>query len=209
MKHKQTHYVLTALSVLIFLALGYLVTFTPEALTSFDTSIQSTIRGDLPAGLTTFFKAITIIGNTGVQAVIAVLAVVTLYLGRDKVGAGFVAISGALAALMIVGLKYLFSRPRPSITHLVHASGYSFPSGHSLGTFLILGAIAIVIAGYLTSKQAKVLVYALTGLIVALVGLSRIYLGVHYPTDVLAGFTMAFGLLNALYPSYDRLRKQG
>ena len=41
---------------------------------------------------------------------------------------------------------------------------------------------------------------------IALVGLSRIYVGVHYPTDVLAGFTLAFGLLNVIYPTYDRIR---
>ena len=89
---------------------------------------------------------------------------------------------------------------------MVHAGGYSFPSGHSLGTFMILGAIAIVLAQRLAKKGAKVVIYIVTGLLIALVGLSRIYVGVHYPTDVLAGFTLAFGLLNAIYPTYDRIR---
>ena len=88
----------------------------------------------------------------------------------------------------------------------MHASGYSFPSGHSLGTFMILGAIAIVLAQRLAKKESKIAVYGITGLLIFLVGLSRIYVGVHYPTDVLAGFTLAFGLLNAIYPTYDRIR---
>ncbi len=60
---------------------------------------------------------------------------------------------------MIVSLKYIYQRQRPSITHLVHASGYSFPSGHSLGTFMILGAIAIVLAQRLAKKESKIVVY--------------------------------------------------
>ena len=58
----------------------------------------------------------------------------------------------------------------------------------------------------LEKKESKIVVYAITGLLIFLVGLSRIYVGVHYPTDVLAGFTLAFGLLNAVYPTYDRIR---
>ena len=107
---------------------------------------------------------------------------------------------------MIVSLKYIYQRPRPLITHLVHASGYSFPSGHSLGTFMILGAIAIVLIQRLEKKESQVAVFAISGLLIALVGLSRIYVGVHFPTDVLAGFTLAFGLLNVIYATYDRIR---
>ena len=160
MKHKYTHYIYASFAFLLFVILGYMVKFYPEALTEFDSSIQTRVRGDLPAGLTRFFKTITILGNTPIQA----------------------------------------------ITHLVHASGYSFPSGHSLGTFMILGAIAIVLAQRLEKKESKIVVYAITGLLIFLVGLSRIYVGVHYPTDVLAGFILAFGLLNAVYPTYDRIR---
>ena len=200
MKHKHTHYIYASFAFLLFVALGYMVKFYPEALTGFDSNIQTWVRGDLPGGLTAFFKMITTLGNTSVQAVI------WLYLRQYKAEAIFVGTSGVLASIMIMSLKYIYQRPRPSITHLVHAGGYSFPSGHSLGTFMILGAIAIVLTQRLVKKAAKTAVYGITGLLIFLVGLSRIYVGVHYPTDVLAGFTLAFGLLNAIYPTYDRIR---
>lgn len=206
MKHKHTHYIYASFALLLFVALGYMVKFYPEALTGFDSNIQTWVRGGLPAGLTRFFKTITILGNTPVQAIIAIVAVIWLYLRQYKSEAIFVGASGLLASILIVSLKYNYQRQRPSITHLVHASGYSFPSGHSLGTFMILGAIAIVLAQRLEKKESKIVVYAITGLLIFLVGLSRIYVGVHYPTDVLAGFTLAFGLLNAIYPTYDRIR---
>ena len=145
MKHKHTHYIYASFALLLFVALGYMVKFYPEALTGFD-------------------------------------------LRQYKAEAIFVGASGLLASILIVSLKYIYQRQRPSITHLVHASGYSFPSGHSLGTFMILGAIAIVLAQRLAKKESKIVVYGITGLLIFLVGLSRIYVGVHYPTDVLAGF---------------------
>lgn len=206
MKHKHTHYIYASFALLLFVALGYMVKFYPEALTGFDSNIQTWVRGGLPAGLTRFFKTITILGNTPVQAIIAIVAVIWLYLRQYKAEAIFVGASGLLASILIVSLKYIYQRQRPSITHLVHASGYSFPSGHSLGTFMILGAIAIVLAQRLAKKESKIVVYGITGLLIFLVGLSRIYVGVHYPTDVLAGFTLAFALLNAIYPTYDRIR---
>ena len=200
MKHKHTHYTYASFALLLFVALGYMVKFYPEALTGFDSNIQTWVRGGLPAGLTRFFKTITMLGNTPVQAIIAIVAVILLYLRQYKSEAIFVGASGLLASILIVSLKYIYQRQRPSITHLVHASGYS------LGTFMILGAIAIVLAQRLEKKESKIVVYAITGLLIFLVGLSRIYVGVHYPTDVLAGFTLAFGLLNAIYPTYDRIR---
>ena len=206
MKHKHTHYTYASFALLLFVALGYMVKFYPEALTGFDSNIQTWVRGGLPAGLTRFFKTITMLGNTPVQAIIAIVAVIWLYLRQYKAEAIFVGASGLLASILIVSLKYIYQRQRPSITHLVHASGYSFPSGHSLGTFMILGAIAIVLAQRLEKKESKIVVYAINGLLIFLVGLSRIYVGVHYLTDVLAGFTLAFGLLNAIYPTYDRIR---
>ena len=200
MKHKHTHYIYASFALLLFVALGYMVKFYPEALTGFDSNIQTWVRGDLPAGLTRFFKTITILGNTPVQAIIAIVAVIWLYLRQYKAEAIFVGASGLLASILIVSLKYIYQRQRPSITHLVHASGYS------LGTFMILGAIAIVLAQRLAKKESKIAVYGITGLLIFLVGLSRIYVGVHYLTDVLAGFTLAFGLINAIYPTYDRIR---
>ena len=84
MKHKHTHYIYASFALLLFVALGYMVKFYPEALTAFDSNIQTWVRGDLPAGLTRFFKTITILGNTPVQAIIAIVAVIWLYLRQYK-----------------------------------------------------------------------------------------------------------------------------
>jgi len=106
MKHTHTHYIYASFALLLFVALGYLVKFYPEVLTGFDSNIQTWVRGGLPAGLTRFFKTITMLGNTPVQAIIAIVAVIWLYLRQYKSEAIFVGASGLLASILIVSLKY-------------------------------------------------------------------------------------------------------
>ncbi|MCC9746533.1 phosphatase PAP2 family protein, partial [Streptococcus agalactiae] len=112
--------------------------------------------------------------------------------------------------ICILSLKLIFQRVRPTLTHLVFAGGYSFPSGHSMGTFMIFGSIIILLQYYMPKSIWKLLCQGTLGLLIFLIGLSRIYLGVHFPTDVLAGFILAYGILNLtayIFLSKDWLKK--
>lgn len=206
MNKRQQCWVRASFALVVFVMLGYLVKFYPEVLQPFDTKIQSAIRGDLPLPLTTFFKAITVIGNTGTQIVIAITAVLSLFLKKWYAEALYVMANSIFVAICILSLKYIYQRPRPSISHLVHASGYSFPSGHSMGTFLIIGSFLVICFQRLNSKVIKWTVAIFLGLLIVCIGLSRIYLGVHYPTDVIAGFVLAYGIHNLCFPYYAQKR---
>lgn len=206
MKKRQHYWVIASFAFLLFVMLGYVVKFYPEALRPFDTSVQSTIRGNLPQPLTAFFKTITVIGNPSTQAIIAAVAVIILWLKKWYAEAIYVATNSILAGICIVSLKYIYQRPRPSITHLVYASGNSFPSGHATGTFLIIGSILVICFQRLSSQTAKWTVAILLGLLIFCIALSRIYLGVHYPSDILGGFLLAYAIHNLVFPYYDQLR---
>lgn len=206
MKNKQTYLMRASFAALIFVMLGYVIKFYPEVIKTFDTSIQNLIRNQLSASLTQIFKGITFIGNPSTQIATVFLLSLTLYLKRWYIESGFILLSGSLAALTITGFKYTYQRPRPSLEHLVHAGGYSFPSGHSLGPILILGSLIIIIGQRVQHKHIRLALQTLIGLTIFLIGFSRIYLGVHYPTDVIAGFTLGFGILSAVYPFYDQKR---
>ncbi|WP_161978562.1 phosphatase PAP2 family protein [Streptococcus sp. S784/96/1] len=206
MKQKQTYFVKASFAILVFVMLGYVVKFYPEVLTGFDNSIQSTIRGQLPQLATHFFSAITFIGNASTQIALVIITFALLLNQKWYAESGFVAISGILAAIVIAGFKNIYQRPRPSLEHLVHAGGFSFPSGHSLGTMLIIGSLIVILSQRIKQQQLKLVLQIILELTILLVGLSRIYLGVHYPTDVIAGFTLGYGLLNLLYPIYDQKR---
>ena len=113
---------------------------------------------------------------------------------------------GLIDVLLVLSLKNLYQRPRPSIRHLVTETGYSFPSAHSLVLMLIVGSMIIIAHQRISRKSVRYLVEFLLGLAIFLIGLSRIYLGVHYPTDVIASFILGYGVLNLVYPFYDELR---
>lgn len=96
------------------------------------------------------------------------------------------ALGGGMAFNLL--LKWLYHRERPSIHRLVEESGYSFPSGHSMAAFLFFGMMAMLLTLFVVSRAAKAVIILAAVVLILLVGISRIYLGVHYPSDVLAGF---------------------
>ena len=102
------------------------------------------------------------------------------------------ALSGGL--LLNYGLKNFFNRPRPEyVTQLHYVDSHSFPSGHALLAAVVYLTLGALIARLLPKRRQKIYVLAVAVLFTFLVGTSRVYLGVHYPSDVLAGWTV--GLL--------------
>lgn len=85
-------------------------------------------------------------------------------------------------------LKRIFERVRPDIFHVIAESGYSFPSGHAMGAICFYGILAYFAGLGLRSKPLRWGLLAAAGIYILLIGLSRVYLGVHYPTDILAGY---------------------
>lgn len=208
MKHKETYLLRGTFALVIFVCLGYVVKFYPETLSAFDQTIQSGLRGRLPAGLTSFFKAITIFGNTSTQIGLVALAVVLFWLKQWKAESLLMLGNGLVTSLAIVGLKEVYQRPRPILPHLAEASGYSFPSGHALGAMVIFGSLFIIAWQRLPKSALKNGLLGLLATLIVLVGVSRIYLGVHYPSDVLAGFLVGYAILNLGFPTYDKWRFQ-
>ena len=146
-----------------------------------------------PTGSLAFQQAardITALGSSIVLGLITLIACGFLALGGKTHMAVFVCVSvtGGLTAASL--LKEVFQRPRPDLVpYAVYVSGTSFPSGHSMMsavTFLTLGAL---LARSQRRKLLKAYFLLLAALLTVIVGLSRVYLGVHWPTDVLAGWT--------------------
>jgi len=96
------------------------------------------------------------------------------------------------AGILNTTLKLTFRRPRPvPFFNLLPPESFSFPSGHSLASFCFFGALAVIFSARIRNRSIHILVWTVASVVVFLIGLSRIYLGVHYTTDVLAGFTAA------------------
>lgn len=143
---------------------------------------------------------ITALGNPSILIVLTMLLAAALLLCRYRVAAVFTASVGASMGVLNVSIKYLIQRPRPFIADpqiraLVKASGFSFPSGHSSGTMMFYGTIILLAWALFKRPSSKWLVTILAVLMIGLTGYSRIFVRVHYPTDVFAGFSLGFALL--------------
>ena len=184
----------------LFLSQGY-----SNILKPFDLNIISYIQNLENEWLTKFYKMITIIADTYQSAIITILLVALLYIKKYYREALFLTITMSACGLAMPLLKNIFSRERPNFYRLIEISGYSFPSGHTASATTMYLTLAIILLSIM-KKLNKYYVFNIAVLGIVIIGSSRIYLVVHYPTDVLAGFTLAFGLLNAIYPTYDRIR---
>jgi undecaprenyl-diphosphatase len=163
---------------------------------SFDKQLLLSMRrsGDLaPKGSPSFQEAardVTALGGVVVLTLVTVATCIFLALDGKQRMAQFVLGSIVTGSIAAVILKDLFHRPRPDIVpHAMYASSASFPSGHSMLsaiTYLTLGAL---LARSHERKRLKVYFLFLAVFLTLLVGTSRVYMGVHWPTDVLAGWT--------------------
>ena len=208
MKNKQTFLTKGSFALLLFVILGYVVKFYPEQLQTLDSSVQTAIRGDLPETLTLIFRGITRLIDLPVVISWAIILVAIFYLKKWKSESLLVAGNLSLAGILIVSLKHLYQRPRPEILHLVEEKGFSFPSGHSLAVTLLIGSLIIIVGQRVKDRTVRLILQILLGIYLVSVIISRVYLGVHYPSDVLASLCLGLGILFIEFPFYDKLRFQ-
>jgi undecaprenyl-diphosphatase len=131
----------------------------------------------------------TMLGDTAVLALLVTLVAGTLlYLGRWIDALGLVLAAGG-AGLVNQLLKSIFQRVRPDLfSGPLHLTSYSFPSGHSMGSIACYGMLAFLGIRLLHGRLSKIGLGVAAALLILAIGLSRIYFGVHYPTDVIGGF---------------------
>lgn len=163
--------------------------------TQFDTLIRTGIRSLSSPLMDTVSIAITSIGNPYSIMILTTIVTLGLLGFKQWSAASFLVINMVLFSTLNHFIKMSVQRPRPPFHHLVYAGGYSFPSGHASGALLFFGTLSILVY-YLIRQRVWRKIAIGTCLILALcIGLSRIYVLVHYPSDVLAGFLLATACL--------------
>lgn len=195
-------------ALLLFMIIGYIVKFYPEMLVSFDQPIQTAIRGDLPETLTLLFRAITHLIDIPVIISWVLIVAFVFYRKQWKMESYLMLGNLALAGILIVTFKNIYQRPRPEILHLVEEKGFSFPSGHSLAVTIMVGTLIVIFSQRIKNTIWRKIVQILLSLYIFSVLVSRIYLGVHYPSDVIASLCVGLGVLFMEFPFYDKLRFQ-
>lgn len=208
MKDKQTYLMKGSFALLLFMIIGYIVKFYPEMLVDFDQPIQTAIRGDLPETLTLLFRAITHLIDIPVIISWVLIVAFIFYRKQWKMESYLMLGNLTLAGILIVTFKNIYQRPRPEILHLVEEKGFSFPSGHSLAVTLMVGSLIVILSQRIKNTVWRKIIQILLSLYIFSVLVSRIYLGVHYPSDVIASLCVGLGVLFMEFPFYDKLRFQ-
>jgi undecaprenyl-diphosphatase len=157
----------------------------------FDALVRTAVHRFATPGLTRLLQVFSFLGSVAAVTVMCLVAVcVSLYFRRARTAA-LLAITMLGVAVLDVALKRAFHRPRPVAFFGATPSSYSFPSGHALGSFCFYGILAAILGAHTRGRGARLCVWMAAALLVGMIGLSRIYLGVHYPSDVIAGYCAA------------------
>lgn len=159
----------------------------------FDLVTRAAVHQFASPTLTATMRGISFTGST-VFLTIASIAMFMWFMSRQwRRDAWLFGVTMLGAAILNTTLKLTFHRPRPvPFFNLTAPESYSFPSGHSLASFCFFGALASILTARISNAPVNLVTWVFSATMVLLIGLSRIYLGVHYTTDVLAGYTAAF-----------------
>ncbi len=151
--------------------------------------------------ITPIVKIFTNLGNAITLLFISVIALILFR--KNKIG-----IVMTLNSILIFGLnqvlKFIIRRPRPSVIHLVNERGYSCPSGHAMVSLAFYGLLIYFIYKNINNKVIKWFLVTLLTLLIMVIGTSRIYLGVHYVSDIIAGFLISLSYLIIFISVYQK-----
>jgi membrane-associated phospholipid phosphatase len=197
-----------AVSVLALLLFSWLARKVFEGqLNAFDLHMRLTVHQYANPSLTLAMEVISDLGSPMFLSALLVALIVTFVLRHWRRAALWLAITMAGALALDVTLKDVFHRARPPAYFIPEPGSYSFPSGHSLGSFCFYMVLAGLLTARIRSFSARVLIWVSAALLVTAIGFSRIYLGVHWPTDVIAGYSAAAFWVAGLVTA-DRWRRR-
>jgi len=202
----------------LLLAFGHIAEEVLEGdATRFDQAVLLALRNPAdaadplgPAWLEEAARDITALGSYAVLGIVFFAVIAYLLLMRRRAAALWVAAAVGGGVLLSNILKLSFDRPRPElVAHTARVFTSSFPSGHAMlsaVTFLTLG---VLLASIYTSWRLRVFVLGIAIFLTVMVGVTRIYLGVHYPTDVLAGWCVGAGWAAICWTVFHWLQQRG
>jgi undecaprenyl-diphosphatase len=174
-----------------------------------DGAVRNAVHAWATPGLTAAMRGVTRLGAA--EALIPLAALLLWRLratGRQRAAVLFLVAAVGAEALELI-LKLVFRRARPeAFFGYLQPLGYSFPSGHAIVSCCFYGVAAAILTVRMRSRAARALTWAGAGLLAAVIGFSRVYLGVHYPSDVLAGYMAGVIWVAAVRAGYEiRLRR--
>lgn len=182
--------VIFTLSIILFTFI--IILLLTNNISTFDNKIYNLIIKLKCEPVTIFFKFISFLCSTWF---IIISTIIIMIFSKNKKNAFLIALNVLLCGLLNQSLKFIFLRERPLDINLIIENGYSFPSGHSMVSLAYYGFFLYIIDHKKMKNKYKLLCSSLLAILVLLIGISRIYLGVHFASDVIAGYAISMAYL--------------
>ena len=196
-KRQQMNLVILFIGIFILMANGY-----DSFLKPLDNTIINFIQGLENPMLTSIYLNTTNIADMKQSVVITVIIVIILFASKFKREALFLTLTIGTCGIVMSFIKTIFNRPRPNIHRLVELNSLSFPSGHSTSATILYLSLALIFIKLMKKNTYTPILVAIAGIL--FIVSSRIYLGVHYPTDTIAGMSLGSAIVliyNLIYYS--------
>ncbi|MBB6444289.1 phosphatase PAP2 family protein [Bacillus benzoevorans] len=182
-----TYILLSILSLAGFSFMAY--TISVHEVLIFDRRIISIVQGWENPILTYIMKFFTTIGSSNVTIVLSLIILFFLFKVLHHRSELFVFTIVIIGSSILNGLlKQIFHRARPELHRIIDIGGYSFPSGHAMNAFTFYGILTFLLWRHITVKQGRIILIWSSSIMIFMIGLSRVYLGVHYPSDIIGGY---------------------
>ncbi|XRG80394.1 phosphatase PAP2 family protein [Rossellomorea sp. GAMAL-10_SWC] len=175
----------------------------------FDSTVINFIQGLESPAITSFMKIITFLGSSVFIILLSISILYFLYKVLNHRSELILFVAALIGSnILCVLLKLFFHRARPDLHRLIEISGYSFPSGHATNAMTVYGILTFILWRNIRTKSGRSLLIITSLIMILLIGISRIYLGVHFPSDVIAGyFTGGFWISTAIW-YYQRYKER-
>lgn len=185
------------LCLALFIRLTFSIT-SNGSVQSFDEGILRWVETLRTPFMNLMMLDVTALGGLALTIVLGLLAIAVFLVANDPAAAIHLFLTSAGGFYISIFTKSIIARPRPTIIpQLIHASGFSYPSGHSITSAAIYLTMAILACRHFKPIKTRIVLLALAGIMITLISFSRIYLGVHYPSDTMSGALI--GLAWALF----------
>ncbi len=190
--------------VLLFTILSIMVS--SQILGGFEISFYDELAEHMSPLLTILMKVISFMGNT---ITVTLICIVFVLVNKTRWKYGIISSMGVITSFISNwSLKLLFARERPNILRLVNETNYSFPSGHSMINTTLYSLLGICIYKNIKNKKLKYILIFICSIMPIIIGVSRVYLGVHYITDVIAGWIGGLIIGIIVYLIYKKLKEK-
>lgn len=200
-------FIISVISLIGFASLAFMVSL--HKVVHFDSTVISFVQGFESPILTMIMKFFSFIGSTVSVVLLSVFVLVFLYKilnHRSELVLFVAAIAGS--NILFVSLKLYFQRARPDLHRLIEVSNYSFPSGHATNAFTFYALLSFLLWRHIRSQWGRITLIIISVVMILAIGISRIYLGVHYPSDILAGYSVSALWLTTAIWFYQRYKEK-